>query len=89
MTKIRNKFYVAAKSVTTPYEQDQANVKGVSLSVTPHDGSGRWTRNTLQDAVRHAEEVLAKASDLDFVTVVKIVKIVRRVKPKFVIEDVK
>lgn len=88
--KVRNRFYVAATTVTLESEQAQPNVEGqIKLSVSPTDRSGKWTRNTLAAAIEHGEALLAADASKDHVAIVKIVKIVRRPKPKFIVEDVK
>jgi hypothetical protein len=88
--RVRNKFYVAAPSVTTHSEQDQDNTeKTVHLAVSSGDRSGKWTRKDLAAAVAHAQQVLEADPSKDHVAVVKIVKIIRRPKPKYIVEDVK
>lgn len=88
--KVRNKFYVAAPSVTTESEQAQDNIeKNVHLATSPNDRSGKWTRKDLAAAIAHAQQVLEADPTKDHVAVVKIVKIVRRPKPKYIVEDVK
>jgi hypothetical protein len=88
--RIRNKFYVAAPSVTTHSEQDQDNIeKNVHLSTSPNDRSGKWTRKDLAAAIEHAQTMLEADPSKDHVAIVKIVKLVRRPKPKFIVEDVK
>ena len=103
--KVRNRFYVAAPHVTTESEQAQANTPDVVKLSEPvldserqtsfggrqrgghHDG--KWTRKDLAAAIAHGEAILAAQPSRDHVAIVKIVKIVRRPKPKFVVEDVK
>lgn len=102
--KIRNRFYLAAPHVTSASEQAQDNTPDkVALSTpivrssgesfggrqTGRHNPGKWTRKDLKAAIAHAEEVLAAQPERDHVAVVRIVKIVRRPKPKFVVEDVK
>lgn len=88
--KIRNRFYIASPAVTTHSEQGQDNtVDKVHLSTSPLDHSGKWTRKDLKDTIAHAETMLAANAKLEHVAIVKIVKIVRRPKPKFIVEDVK
>lgn len=89
--KIRNKFYVASPNVTTLNEQQLDHVHGgnVRLATKPTDRSGYWTRKTIADAIAHGEQMLAEDPSLEHVAIVKIVKVVRRPKPKFIVEDVK
>lgn len=90
--KIRNRFYVAADRVATASEQGQDNIKknvafaGVDPQSRVH---GKWTRKTLADAVEHAHDILENDPTKDHVAIVKIVKLVRRPKPKFIVEDVR
>lgn len=90
--KIRNRFYVAADRVATASEQGQDNIKknvafaGVDTQSRVH---GKWTRKTLADAVEHAHDILENDPTKDHVAIVKIVKLVRRPKPKFIVEDVR
>src|SRR4051812_15986293 len=53
--KIRNKYYVAAPSVSTPSEQDQDNLPGKVAFADPKffgsRSSGKWTRKDLNGAV--------------------------------------
>jgi hypothetical protein len=91
LMKVRNRFYVAAPSVTTESEQAQDNIpgKGVRLSVSPNDRGGRWTRKNLADAIKHAEEVLDQDPNKDHVAIVRIVRVVRRKKAPVVVEVIK
>lgn len=97
--KIRNKYYVAAAHVTSDGEQAQDNTaKNVALSVPrvnpPHTGGsaahheGKWTRRDLKDAIKHAEQILEAQPNRDHVTIVKIVRVVRRKKAPVVVEVV-
>lgn len=52
---------------------------------SPHD---TWSKPTLAAAIEHAEELLER-DGRDVYYVVKIVKRVRRPKPKAIVEDVK
>lgn len=49
---------------------------------------GLWTRKSLEDAVAHGESMLVADPTLEHVAIVKIVKLVRRPKPKFIVENV-
>jgi hypothetical protein len=87
--KIRNRFYVAAASVTTNREQGQVNEpKNVHLSGPNNDG-GRWTRPTLAAAVAHAQQILEDNPSQDHVAITQIVRIVRRKKAPVVVEVVR
>lgn len=88
--KIRNRFYVAAPSVTTEREQAQDNTeKNVHLAVSSGDRSGKWTRKDLKAAIAHAEQILELEPSKDHVAVVQIVRVVRRKKAPVVVEVVK
>ncbi len=91
LVKVRNRFYVAAPSVTTESEQAQDNIagKGVRLSMSPNDRGGRWTRKNLNDAIAHAEHILENDPSKDHVAVVRIVRVVRRKKAPVVVEVIK
>lgn len=88
--KIRNRFYVAAPSVTSPSEQSQDNTaKNVHLATRPSDRSGKWTRKDLKDAIAHAEQILEDDPSKEHVAVVRIVRVVRRKKMPAVVEVIK
>lgn len=88
--KIRNKFYVAAPSVTNHSEQDQNNVApAVRLARSNHDPSSKWTRHTLKDAITHAEQMLEDNPKMEHVAVVQIVRMVRRKKQPVIVETVR
>lgn len=90
MKKVRNRFYVAAPSVTTASEQDQDNIpKNVALAVSSGDRSGKWTRKTVADAIAHAEKILEVNPTQDHVAISQIVKIVRRKRAPIVVENVR
>ena len=88
--KIRNRFYVASPSVTARSEQDQDNVeKNVAFALSSGDRSGKWTRKTLADAVKHAEWMIGNDPNLDHVAVVQIVRLIRRKKAPIEVEVIK
>lgn len=89
--KIRNKFYVAAPSVTTPREQDQDNIDPAQQSIRPSDASmgKQWTRKDLKAAVEHATALLEADPKLEHVAISRIVTLVRRKKAPVVVEQVK
>lgn len=90
LMKVRNRFYVAAPSVTTSSEQAQDNLEGkVRLSVSPNDRNGKWTRKTLAAAISHAETMLEQDPSKDHIAIVQIVRVVRRKKAPVVVEVVK
>ncbi len=87
--KVRNKFYVAAPTVTSHSEQNQINdPKHVRLSMSPLDRGGKWTRKDLASAVEHARRILNDDPNKDHVAVVQIVKIVRRQVAPVIVENV-
>lgn len=92
--KVRNKFYVAAPSVTAEHEQAEPNLEGkVPLAGGPLPkgliNRPRWTRHTLADALKHAEQMLEADPKLEHVAVTQIVRVVRRKKAPVVVEVVK
>jgi hypothetical protein len=89
LMKVRNRFYVAAPSVTSASEQDQVNSNPAMLAVSPNDRCRSWTRSTLKDAVEHARKVLEQDPSKDHVAIVQIVRVVRRQKAPVVVEVVK
>jgi hypothetical protein len=92
LKKVNNPYYVASPNVTTPREQDQKNIAagtGTACLATPSNPNGRWTRPTVDAAIEHANEMLAKDPSLEHVAIVKIVRVVRRPKIKNVVEVIK
>lgn len=91
LVKVRNRFYVAAPSVTTASEQDQVNTSDkVHLMTQPNEPqSGKWTRHTLKDALAQAEKILEANPKQDHVAIVQIVRIVRRKKQPLVVETIR
>ena len=74
--KIVNKFYVASDRVTTEREQSNQPLN-------------RWTKKTLAEAIKHAEELLEKEPHQEFKAIVQIIRIVRRKRAPIVVERVK
>lgn len=91
LVKVRNRFYVAAPSVTTAAEQDYVNTENlVSLQTLPNEpGNGKWTRHLLKDTIEQAEKILEANPKQDHVAIVQIVRIVRRKKMPLVVETVR
>lgn len=88
--KVRNRFYVAATSVTSNSEQAQDNTSDkVHLAVSSGDRHGKWTRKNLKDAIKHAEDLLELEPSKDHVAIVQIVRVVRRKKAPVVVEVVR
>lgn len=79
--KIVNKFYVAHPKVTA--ENEQLMPRSAS-----HHQPACWTVQSEDEAVRHAEMILEQNPSKDHCAIVRIVRIVRRPKPKFISEKV-
>ncbi len=69
-----NKFYTASDKISNPIADNK---------------NAWWTRSTLAEATKHAEELMIEHPDRDCVCIVKIVRIVRRKQMPLVFEDVR
>jgi hypothetical protein len=68
------KFYVAAAHIS------QNIAKGTNSD---------WCHEKLEDAVGQAEIILTRDPHTELVAICKIIRVVRRPKPKFIVEEVK
>jgi hypothetical protein len=84
LKKVRNKFYVAADSVTRHSEQGQDNAYAAGQT----SGARPWTKKSLDDAIKQAGDILEAEPSRDHVAIVRIIRIVRRKKSPLVVEKV-
>lgn len=69
-----NKFYVAAEHISNSIQNGE---------------NADWTHEQLAGAITHAETILEKSPHRQIVVIAKIIRVVRRPKPKFIVEEVK
>jgi hypothetical protein len=80
--KIRNKFYIGHPKITSEAEQGQMNDPAMASQPV------RWTRATLEDAIKHAELRLEANPKEDHCVIVQVIRIVRRKRAPVIVEKV-